>query len=111
MNPRYVKVFFLYLVSTFISNRLTTNKSLCKTLMQGILGYGLFALGLKYLTIKKNNIKRNRILMIVLPLIKLVFYQATSNSVYDSVTRCLFYVHILNFNIYVLKPSISIYFK
>ena len=81
---------FLYLVSTFISNRLTTNKSLCKTLMQGILGYGLFALGLKYLTIKKNNIKRNRILMIVLPLIKLVFYQATSNSVYDSVTRCLF---------------------
>ena len=76
MNPRYVKVFFLYLVSTFISNRLTTNKSLCKTLMQGIL--------------RKNNIKRNRILMIVLPLIKLVFYQATSNSVYDSVTRCLF---------------------
>ncbi|MDU1272902.1 MAG: hypothetical protein E6976_00435, partial [Staphylococcus epidermidis] len=47
MNPRYVKVFFLYLVSTFISDRLTTKKSLCKTLMQGILGYGLFALGLK----------------------------------------------------------------
>ena len=46
---------FLYLVSTFISNRLTTNKSLCKTLMQGILGYGLFALGLKYLTIKKTT--------------------------------------------------------
>ena len=46
MNPRYVKVFFLYLVSTFISNRLTTNKSLCKT---------LFALGLKYLTIKKKQ--------------------------------------------------------
>ena len=59
--------------------------------MQGILGYSLFALGLKYLTIKKNNIiKRNRILMIVLPLIKFIFYQATSNSVYDSVTRCLF---------------------
>ena len=55
MNPRYVKVFFLYLVSAFISNRLTTNKSLCKTLMQGILGYGLFALGLKYLTIKKKQ--------------------------------------------------------
>lgn len=71
MNPRYVKVFFLYLVSTFISDRLTTKKSLCKTLMQGILGYGLFALGLKYLTIKKNNIKRNRILMIVLPLYKI----------------------------------------
>ncbi|MBF2337078.1 hypothetical protein [Staphylococcus epidermidis] len=55
MNPRYVKVFFLYLVSTFISDCLTTNKSLCKTLMQGILGYGLFALGLKYLTIKKKQ--------------------------------------------------------
>ncbi len=50
-----LKCFFLYLVSTFISNRLTTNKSLCKTLMQGILGYGLFALGLKYLTIKKKQ--------------------------------------------------------
>lgn len=72
MNPRYVKVFFLYLVSTFISDRLTTKKSLCKTLMQGILGYGLFALGLKYLTLlRKNNIKRNRILMIVLPLYKI----------------------------------------
>lgn len=71
--------------------------------MQGILGYGLFALGLKYLTIKKNNIKRNRILMIVLPLIKLVFYQATSNSVYDSVTRCLFYVHIFKFQYLCVK--------
>ena len=58
---------------------------------------------LKYLTIKKNNIKRNRILMIVLPLIKLVFYQATSNSVYDSVTRCLFYVHIFKFQYLCVK--------
>ena len=71
--------------------------------MQGILGYGLFALGLKYLTIKKNNSKRNRILMIVLPLIKLVFYQATSNSVYDTVTRCLFYVHIFLFQYLCVK--------
>ena len=50
--------------------------------------------------------------MIVLPLIKLVFYQATSNSVYDTVTRCLFFMFtFFYFNIYVLKPSISIYFK
>jgi len=55
INTKYVKVFFLYIVSTFISGRLTTDKALCKSLMQGILGYGLFALGLKYLTIKKKR--------------------------------------------------------
>ena len=80
--------------------------------MQGILGYGLFALGLKYLTIKKNNIKRNRILMIVLPLIKLVFYKQRATVFMTlSLVAYFMFTFVFNFNIHVIKPSISIYFK
>ena len=102
---------FLYLVSTFISNRLTTNKSLCKTLMQGILGYGLFALGLKYLTIKKNNIKRNRIFNDCFTINKIGILSQRATVFMTLSLVAYFMFTFLNFNIYVLKPSISIYFK
>jgi hypothetical protein len=58
LNSRYLKVFILYIISMFISNAFTSHKSLFKTFLQGILGYGVFALGLKYLTFRKK--KKNK---------------------------------------------------
>lgn len=60
-NKRYIKILFLYLLSTFISNIILKKTSLSNLLLKGVIGYAIFALGLKYLTIQKQKIFKHSI--------------------------------------------------
>lgn len=55
LNPRYLKIFLLYLLSLLISNQFINAHKNYKVILQSIIGYTFFASGLKYLTIKKNK--------------------------------------------------------